>query len=161
MRWQGVVVGDLALDGAQRRREADARQELAHVLDLFRKLLRALGIGRIIGQQPVVFLEGSAAAGGVDDDGIQVPLLEGVNVHTGHPTRFFLRAGVGLERATAALRLRDDYLAAIGRQHAHGGLVRFGERQRHDTAADHADAIAPLTLGRDDLPRRGAEEAPR
>ena len=124
-------------------------QELADVLDLLREPLCPLGVGRVIGQEPVVLLEGGATAGGVDDDGVQVPLLERINVHPSNPPRFLLRAGVGLECATATLCLRDDHLAAVGRQHAHGGLVRFGKRQRHDAAADHADAIAPLALRRD------------
>ena len=89
-----------------------------------------------------VLLHGGAAAGGVDDDGIDVGLLEGGDDLAGHGGGLAVEAGVEHEGAAAGLAGGDDDLAVLGGEHAGGGAVDAAEEDLLDAAGEHADAAA-------------------
>src|SRR5579884_961621 len=122
-------------------------KEFADVLHFFAECFGAFGIGGIIFQQMPVFFERRATASRIDDDGIQVIGLEHVDVVTCQPAPALGLAAVDVERAAATLLGRSDYLAAIRRQHTHGGFIDIVEKLIHDAATDHAHAIAARPYG--------------
>ena len=122
------------------------------------KALGAIGVLGVVAQQVPVLLERRAAAGGVDDDGVERQRLEGVDVAARQIARGLALARVHLQRAAAALPRRAVDDAAVGGQHAHGGGVRLAEELRHDAALDEPHAVARLAHRWRDLGRGPAPQ---
>ena len=61
----------------------------------------------------VILFHGSAAAGGVDNDGINIGVEESIDVAPGHLSRRRTFAVVNVERAATNLLLGKDDIAAV------------------------------------------------
>ncbi len=133
----------------QRRQQLG--QQLAQVAGQRRDALRALGVGRVIGQRLAVVLDHHAAARGVHHDGLDLAALDqrppGVDVaaHVGQPARAV--AEVAAQRAAAARAVGDQGLDAGGVEHARGRAVDVG-RQRRLHAAQQQQDLARVRAGR-------------
>ncbi len=136
----GVLVGDVGLDAAAGRLHRQLRQQLRHVPDLGREPSAFLRVVGVVGEQLSVLLHGGAAAGGVDDDGVDLRGEEGVDVAAGEGAGGRPVAVVGVEGAAAELPRRRHHLEAVARQHPHGGLVDAAEGVGHDAAGEQGDA---------------------
>ena len=78
------------------------------------------------GQEVGVVLEHRAAAGGVDDDRVELVGVEGREVPPGEGQGGLLDPRVVMDRAAADLPARDDDLAAVLLEHARRGGVGLG-----------------------------------
>src|SRR2546422_3732352 len=134
----GVVIGDFAM--VSRALTSAATDEIGSndFGDVFD--LRAESFAAIVAERMTVFLEGRAAAGGVDHDGIHV--FESADVVAGAFTRALQIAAVSVQGAAADLSVgRDDVVAgAIEPRHRRG--VRLAKHDTHDATADQADGAA-------------------
>jgi hypothetical protein len=103
---------------------------------------RAGGPGGIVAEEMAVELHSGSAAGGVDDDGVYVGLLEEGDEAASHSGGLIVETGVEHEGAAAGLvRGRDD-LAAFSGKDSGGGGVDVGEEDGLDASGEHADAAA-------------------
>jgi hypothetical protein len=89
-----------------------------------------------------VLLHGGTAAGGVDDDGVDVGLLEEGDDAAGHGGSLVFETGVDHERSAAGLILGRDDFAAFGGEDASGCGVDVGEEDLLDTSGEKAYATA-------------------
>ena len=96
----------------------------------------------IVAEQVRVLLEGGAAAGRVDDDGIELERLEHLDVLASQCPRRLALADMDVQRAAAALLARGVHIAAVPREHAHAGLVRLAQELLHHAAGDEPDAVS-------------------
>src|SRR5829696_264102 len=139
----GVVVGRRNGQRIAFGHGAELLQELRDVADLRAESLRPLGVLGVVAQQIAVLLHRRAAAGGVDDDVVQVQVLEGVYCLAGKVQGLLLAARVGGEGAATTL-FGGDYLAALGGEDADGCGVDGGEEDPLHAACQDADPAAPL-----------------
>ena len=98
-------------------------------------------------EQVRVVLEHRAAAGGVDDDGVELVGVEGGDVLPGQGQGGRLDARVIVDGAAAGLRRRDDDLAAVLLEDAGGGGVGLGEHGVGHAAEEEGHA-RPLRADR-------------
>ena len=138
----GVVVGDAEGEGIARRLGREFAEDFCDVFAFCGEGAGAVGPFGVIAEEMAILLHGRAAAGGVDDDGIDVGALEEVDDGAGHRGGLFFEAGVDHEGSAAGLILRGDDFAALGGQNARGGGVDVGEEDLLYTAGKHADAAA-------------------
>src|SRR5271155_4586880 len=102
----------------ERRGESEFGQKFGNVADLRAEGFRGGVFGFVVTEKVVIFLERRAAAGGVGDDGVEIGQLESREIFARDCAGGFARAGVGGERAAAALVIWDDDLATVGGEHA-------------------------------------------
>ena len=98
-----------------------------------------------------------AAAGGVDDDRVDVRAFERGDQAAGKAARLVVEAGVQRQRAAATLAARRQHLAAFGREHANGRLVDVAEEHALDAAGHETDAL-PGRAGGGRAFRHGAHQ---
>jgi hypothetical protein len=120
---------------------------LGGILDDRAKSLRLLCVDRIVPQQIAVLLHGGAAAGSVDDDGIDISIEESVNVLSGHCLGRDTFTVVRVQSAAASLSLRKDDFATVSSEHADRGFIHVAEEQRHHAAVEHRHFGAPVADG--------------
>lgn len=138
----GVVVGDAEREGVAGGKGRKLSEELGDVATAGGKGAGALGPVGVVAEEMAVVLHGGAAAGGVDEDRVDLGLFEEGDDGLGHGGRFGVEAGVEHEGSAAGLAGRDDDLAAFGGEDAGGRLVDVGEEDGLDAAGEHAYAAA-------------------
>src|SRR4051812_28824844 len=149
MAW--VLVSPLYSERMRGRAQSDLGEIFSDVANLPDKFLsgpRGLAVcGAWSGQQIDVVLHRGAAAGGVGDDGVAIPLLEGADVLAREGAGLFTASGMSVERAAASLALGHDDLDAVGLEHADGGAVQRIERHAANASGEQRDAPAALATG--------------
>ena len=143
----GVLIGHAGRRLAGGRVEGEGVEELVDVLDHGGEVLGLSAVGGVVLEQLGVLLHGGAAAGGVDDNGVDAGVEEGVDVAAGQGAAGVALADVGAEGAAAAL-IGDDDLAAVAGEHGRGCLVHPAVDEGHDAAVEHAHAPRRRASGR-------------
>ncbi len=138
----GVVIRD-----AHRQRISwrNGRKLAENLCDVFALCGEGGGTGGpfgVVAEQVAVLLHRGAAAGSVDDDGIDVGGFEHGDDVAGHRGGLVFEAGVDHQGPAAGLILWRDDLAAFSGEHARGGGVDVGEEDLLDASGQHADAAA-------------------
>ena len=151
----GVVVGRAHGKRTRRRRESDSGEIFARVADPLAEAVRPVGPGRIVLQQPAVLLQVRTAPRRIHDERVDGESLEVGDVPLGQRAGVAALAGVGVERAAAGLRGRDEDLDPIARQDPRGRGVRRREGRAHDAAGEKRDAPAHRAYGGDPPRERG------
>ena len=144
----GVLISNSHFQGGEFTHKAEIAEKLRGILDDRAESLRLLRVDRIVAQQMVVLFHGGAAAGGVDDDGIDISVEESIDVAPGHLSRRRAFAVVKVERTATDLILGKDNVAAVASQHAHGGFVHVAEEQRHHATVEHRHFCSARADGR-------------
>ena len=104
-----------------------------------------------------VFLDHLAAAGGVDDDGLDAVLDDerppGIDIaaHVGEPARAVVE--MRAQRSTTSLARRDTRLDAGSVEHAHRGGVDLRPHRRLHAAAEQQHLAIVLSADSAALPR--------
>src|SRR5262245_23574800 len=109
----GVLISKSHLQGGEFTYKAEIAEKLRGILDDGAKSLRLLRVDRIVAQQMVVLFHGGAAASGVNNNGIDIGVQEGIDVAPGHSFRRHGFAVVKVERATTNLLWGKDNVAAV------------------------------------------------
>ncbi len=137
----GVVIGHACSNGVSRFVEAVGDEELADVFDFFDEARRPVGELRVAGQQFVVLLEHQAAAGHVDDYGVEMlpQALENLDVRSGELRRPGNVAGMVVNGPAAHLSGGAMHLAAVAEQDAVGGAVGPAEQGFSDAAREQSN----------------------
>ena len=118
----------------------DVGEVLAHVAHLGRERDRAFAPRDVVREQDAVALELRAAAGGVDDDRVDVRLVERGDVAARQRSSVLALAGMRVQRAAARLCRRVDDRNALSRQDAGSRGVHIAVRDAHDAAEQERDA---------------------
>ena len=156
------MIGHADVAPAPRRLDLLLRGEFRDVLgqrrDEFRLGGIVAGMTGIVCEQVGVILHRGAAARGVDNDGVERPMLAlqmpGVDVLPGHRLCLGLVAHVQRQRPAAAHAIRQHHVVAQIVEEAHGGVVDL--RAQHLLRAAHEQSHAPPPrLGRLYGVRRG------
>jgi hypothetical protein len=109
----------------------------------------------VVAEQVAVLLHGRAAAGCVDDDGVDVGGFEERDEIAGHGGSLIFEAGMDQEGSAAGLTGRGDDVEAFGAQDSGGGGVDVGEEDLLDAAGKHADTASLFFGGCIDLRGHG------
>ena len=121
----GVVISHLGRDRELGGDWPEFHEKFGDVADLGDEFL----CGLIVRKEVSVILEHRAAAGGVDDDGVEAVGVEGLQVRSGEIERGGFRAGMIMDRAAAALRSGRDDFAAVGLEDSGGRGVGLGKHR--------------------------------
>ena len=132
-------------DGMKWRSEAEVGEEFGDVANLRAEGFGGGVFGFVMAEQVMIFLQRGAAAGSVGDDGVEIGEMEGEEILAGDVAGGLAGAGVLGQRAAAALCVRNNDVAAVGSEHANGGLVERREGDLRDATGEkrHARAARP------------------
>jgi hypothetical protein len=108
-----VLVGDNRGYAARWALERQVGQQLANIADASGELARLVPVGGIIGQELGVLLHCGAATRRVNDDSVRSLSEKRIDVSASETAGRVGVAVVGVQRATANLRCRGVYLAAV------------------------------------------------
>jgi hypothetical protein len=153
----GIVDGYASLERMALGARREFGEEFGDVFAFGGEALGAIGVGGIVAEAVAVLFHVGAAAGGVDDDGIDAGLFEDVDSVAGEGERRGFFSGMDAERAAAGLVLWGDDFTAFGGEDAGGGSVDVREKSALDTAEEETDTAALFALresdGRDGFDR--------
>jgi len=138
----GVVVRDADWERMAGCQRLEFGEDFGDVAALCREGSGAFGPLRIVAEEVAVVLHRGTTAGGVDDDGVDVGLLEEFDDAAGHGGGLIVESGVDHQRPAARLIARRDYFAAFGGEDAGGGFVDVGEEDLLDASGEHAGSSA-------------------
>src|SRR5690606_26210892 len=98
-----------------------------------------------------VFLKGSTATSGIDNDGIEraiffLPIFKSYNVTAGELSGLFDVADVSVQGTATVLIFWCGHIAARFTQHTRGGFVNVALHDLHHTTSHHSHASLFLTL---------------
>lgn len=117
-------------------------EDFGDVFALFGECPGTSGPVGVVTEKVPVFLHSRAAAGGVDDDGVDVRGFEESNEIAGHAGGLVFQARVNHESPAAGLSGWGDDLKSFSTQHACSSGVYVGEKYLLNAAGEHADASA-------------------
>src|SRR5215831_19647138 len=143
-----VLIGRRYLQGRQPADEAQTGEKFRGILYESTESFRFLCVGRIVAEEMVVLFHSGAAAGRIDNDGIDTGVEKNIDVSPGHFFRRLALAVVNVERAAANLISGKDDVAAIASQHPDGCSVYFAEKKRHDATVEHRNPGPACSDGR-------------
>lgn len=138
----GVVVGDAERQGIARCDWVEFAEDFGDVFAFCGEGAGSVGPLRVVAQEMAVLLHGGTAAGGVDDDGVDVGAIEEVDDLARHCGGLLFQPGVDHESSAAGLILGSDDFAAFRGEHARGGGVDVGEEDLLHASGEHSDAAA-------------------
>jgi len=142
----GIVEGDARGKRMARGARRKLGQEFGNVAAFCGESFGAVGVDRIVAKKVGVFLHVGAAAGGVDDDGVDLDLFEDVDGGTGEVEGGGFFSGVDAESAAASLFGGSNDFAAFRGENAKGGGVDVREESALDAAEEKTDASAFFAL---------------
>src|SRR5438552_32543 len=134
-----VLISYRHLDGAKPSDKSYTGEIFSGVFNQRAKACGFVTISEIVAQQVAILFHRRAAAGGVDDDRVDVGFQKDIDVVPRHLLGGGALAVVNIQRAAADLVFRQYDIAAVASQHAHGGFIDIAEQQRHDTTVQHGD----------------------
>jgi hypothetical protein len=137
-----VVIRDADGKRIALRDRWDAAENFGDVFAFGGESLGASSPLGVVAEEVAVLLHRGAAAGGVDDDGVDIGGFEEDDDVAGHGGGLVFETGVDHESTAAGLAGWGDDLEAFRRKDARGGGVHVGEKDLLDTASEHAYATA-------------------
>src|SRR5215207_8976605 len=99
-----------------------------------RKIVRAVGVIRIVLEQMPILLQGRSASCCRHDNWPVRFRREGIDICAGHLTSGIEHAAMHLESPTASLTRWDVHIRPIARHNPASGSVRVTEGRAHDAA---------------------------
>ena len=142
-----IVVDGAHADRSGRLAQSDIAEIFRRVAHPRRESRSACRPGRIVLQQPAVFLHRRSAARGVHDDRFDREALEGGDVAPRERAGPVALARMRVQRAAAGLRSGDVNLDAVPRQHPRGGAIGVSEDASHHASGEERHGAAACALG--------------
>ena len=123
----GVVVRHAHVDPPTARPRLQVGQHFGDVAALRRKRARPFRVIFVVAQQMAVTLHCRSTSSRVHHNRVGRDALEHIDQPLGCRNGVGLLAGMFRKRAATALLLRNQHVAALGRQHTCGRFVHFAE----------------------------------
>ncbi len=138
----GILISDAMPQGIHFCGKAESGEKFSDIAGF---LGESAGLGvffLVWRKEMIVFLECGAATGGVGDDGIELFVGKRCEICSCKIARGIADTGMSGQRAATKLILGDNDFAAVGGEHADGGLIEIRKYDIGDAAGEEGDTGA-------------------